>query len=145
MECFTADIFRFFTEKHRYFALVQPTGYAPLNRMISLILLKFPNFLRSQVLNRSETSEATHTSISGNNNLVSSLSLMIKRNCAKKRIYKCFVQDCLKIFFLGFTSLKIIILKMISFQQKKVKALLQLELRLVPSSQLTRKYKIVVF
>ena len=49
MEYFTADFLRFFTNKRQNLAFGWMAGYSPPNpsiSVISVILLKFPNFLR---------------------------------------------------------------------------------------------------
>ena len=52
---------RFAAEKYQKFAFGWLLGYMLLNLSISEIFLKFPNFLRSSVLNRSATQEVTRT------------------------------------------------------------------------------------
>ena len=61
MECFTADFLRFFAENCQNLVFGWTTGYSPSNSIILAIFFKFPNFLRSQVLIRSATGEATRT------------------------------------------------------------------------------------
>ena len=63
MELFTADILQFFNEKSQNLTFGWTAGYSLLNPNISGIFLKLPNFLRSLVLSRSATREATRTFI----------------------------------------------------------------------------------
>ena len=59
MECFTAGFLQFFISKHQNLVLGLQAEYSSPNSSLSGILLKFPNLLRSQVLSRSATREAT--------------------------------------------------------------------------------------
>ena len=61
MECFTADSLQFFTKTHQNLAFGWTAGHSPSHSSISGIVLKVPNFLRSEVLSRSATGEATRT------------------------------------------------------------------------------------
>ena len=61
LECFTANFLQIFTKKRQNLALWWTAGYSPSNPSISGISLKFPNLLRSLVLSRSTTREATRT------------------------------------------------------------------------------------
>ena len=61
MESFSADILRFVTKKHQNLAFWWTTGYWPSNPTISGVLIKFPNFLRWEVLIRLITREETDT------------------------------------------------------------------------------------
>ena len=61
MECFTADFLGFFTKKRQNLVFGWTAGYSPSNPSNSGIFLKFPNFLRSEVLSCSVTREATRT------------------------------------------------------------------------------------
>ena len=61
MDCFTADVLLYFTEKRQNLALGWAAGYSPSKPSISGIFLQFTNFLRSLSLSliRSATREAT--------------------------------------------------------------------------------------
>ena len=48
MECFTADVLQFFTEKRQDLALRWLAGHLPSTPSILGIFLKFPNFLKSE-------------------------------------------------------------------------------------------------
>ena len=61
MECFTTDFLQFFTKKRQNLALGWTAGYSSSNPSISEIFLKFSNFLRSLILSRLATREATRT------------------------------------------------------------------------------------
>ena len=61
MECFTADSLRFFTKARQNLAFGWTAGYSPSNSNIPGIVLKVPNFLRSEVLSCSATGEAART------------------------------------------------------------------------------------
>ena len=61
MDCFTAVFLQVFTEKHQNLAFWWMAGYLPSNPIISGTFLKFPNFLRTYILSRSATREATRT------------------------------------------------------------------------------------
>ena len=61
IECFTADFSQFLMEKRQRLVFEWTTGYSESNPSISGIFLKFPNFLRSSVLNRLVVCEVTRT------------------------------------------------------------------------------------
>ena len=47
IECFTADVLRFFPENRQNLEFGQPARYLPSNTSVSGISTKFPSFIRS--------------------------------------------------------------------------------------------------
>ena len=95
-------IFPIFYQNCQNLAFRLPAGYLRSVQSISVIFLKFINFLRSWVLSHSATCITAHI-FTFWWKLSSSRSLAVKVNF--ERIHKYIVQVCLNNFFLVFSSL----------------------------------------
>ena len=99
IECFRVTFLKFFTEKRQILAFREPTGYSAPNPSISGILLKYLKLFRNLL-------SVPGTKFFGDNNLVLFYLWWIEFMLKAEKVYKCFLQDCLKTFLLVFTSLK---------------------------------------
>ena len=93
IECFRVTFLKFFTEERQILAFREPTGYSAPNPSISdyyFNIIKCGSWYVDF----------------GDNNLVLFYLWWIEFVLKAEKVYKCFLQDCLKTFLLVFTSLK---------------------------------------